>query len=1059
MKFDITPFDRFVYRIPLYRLTELYEFGDVDQYDQQLKEFFSRKEIQEAMYLASPDFLEEINRFIHEDNYVEKNERRMNSFRYSAWKYVNRICTRPTPFGLFAGCGIGNIEEGETEIKPADFNHFKRKARLDMNYLESIKDTILNNDIDRKLLKYFANNTIYEVGKEYRYVEYTSTSKGRKHILATVPQNDYLKNIIQMTKYGASYDSLVHYLVNEDIDIENAQEYIDDLIKSKLLLSELEPLLICDDSHDKLFLDKISRLDDQKTSSRLKHIKEVLKQIISLFSAFEMESVPISDYKNLKKELDSLLETRGKHLLQVDSEVIHNKAILSEAQVWDIKKGMKAYFQIASITRQNDKLTAFKKKFIERYDSEPVKLVELLDPELGLNYGKFSDNQLYNCPIIDDIPVGEKKKDYTSLKWDNKLHYYLFNKIINATKANENVEITNEELSGFTFDQAKIPASLIAFLQLIPTEDSKKCIINFKNWGSDSATTILGRFSTLNNEIESLVKEIADHEANCLPEYKKLAEINHLSNPKIGNISARKKFRDLEIPYLTKSNSNDEGLLDINDLYVKLDDNQFKIIDIRSNKQIVPILSNAHNFNKDTMPIYRFLSDIQNESDQETCYMNLSLGDIPRILDYIPRISYKNFVFRLATWKIYKKDFEWIWTIPEKERLENLKKFLIDKNYPLRFYIKSGDNKLFIDFIKIPYPSFLLFTEEISKNGVVLIEEDPYTISDTDSNNNHIGGFCHELIVPFKNNNKLNIHADSKSISLNLNKDRKFFPGSDWVYFKLYAGVYTCEKILNQLSPLIKFLKDNSFIDKWFYLKYSDTGTHLRVRFRVTDKKYIGEVINMFYKYFEELITNKKIKQIIIDTYCRELERYGGDSLIDASESVFCLDSTWCLKFIEMGNEYPILKTNYWLLALKVCDSYMNAFGLSLEMKEKFSKVNRDHFANEFNANKTQKRKMIGKYKENEIIIEQILSGNHGLFPEFVSNQLGKFECQMDDLSKELFIESQEDKKLRLLMSFIHMFLLRYLPAKNRMHEYFIYSVLENYYRIQVGKSKTRKYA
>lgn len=1059
MKFELEPFETFVYRIPFYPFQELKELGKGESYDDFLRSFFSRKEIQEALYIASPDFLEEVRRFLKEEDYSVRNEKKMNNFRYSALKYINRICSRPTPFGMFAGCGTGKVENNPTKISPNRLDHFQRHIRMDMAYLDQLKESILEDKERRELFTWFSNNSIYEKGDEIRYVEFHTGKGGRKHTLSKVRKNEFLASIVSLASQGATFQKLLDFLLAEDIDPDSAKEYLHDLIDSRLLLSELEPFVVSNMSYEQQMVDVLLTIPEEDRGSYIEMVLSILRDQIDKCEAMERTCKAQDTYTEIQFSLNELLNKKERFTLQVDAEVISDTSVLSQEDIWNIKKGMNAYFQLVSVSRQNQKLVGFKQKFLEKYETATVRLVDALDSENGLHYGNLSDNQLFSAPIIDDIPVGKERKEFDTFIWDNELHYFLFPKILEARRMGKPVVLSASDLSSFSFDQTKIPPTVIAFIQLFKSDNGPSKVY-FKNWGSDSAATILGRFSHLNAELESLVSEISKHEDQCIESHKILAEINHLSDPRIGNITSRRSFRSYEIPYITKSNAKEKGLINVSDLYIRLVNNQFQLIDIKRKKQVIPILSNAHNFNKDTLPVYRFLSDIQNESDRDTLYMNLNLGPITNILDYIPRITYKNYIFRLATWKLFNREIDELRMIPEQDRLAELRSILSKRGIPEQFFITSGDNKLLIDFDKFPYPSYLLLTEELQKNGVCLLEEYPFGEDHESVVQNELGSFNHEIIVPFKNNSRVLENKENSTGIAEVDlcqKKRVFYPGSEWVYFKVYSGIHTRDKIIEKLSHLVQNFREKEYIKKWFFIKYSDDKSHLRVRFLASDTKYVGVIIRHFYDHFRKQIEIGSIQNIVLDSYHREMERYGGDELIEASESLFELDSDWTLHFLDQLAKYKKSENTYWLMALRVTDAYMQAFGLTLKGKETFARMNKDHFSKEFRSSKTQKRNLLLKYRSHKEAIEQIMSGNDCKWVSSnIVDSIARFQEDLSRLVVSEFDHVVDEKRWELLISFIHMFLLRYLPAKNRKHEYFIYAMLEHYYRLRQGQLKAQ---
>lgn len=61
---------------------------------------------------------------------------------------------------------------------------------------------------------------------------------------------------------------------------------------------------------------------------------------------------------------------------------------------------------------------------------------------------------------------------------------------------------------------------------------------------------------------------------------------------------------------------------------------------------------------------------------------------------------------------------------------------------------------------------------------------------------------------------------------------RKFIPGSEWVYCKIYAGEHQIDTLLGTVVyDLVGGLKSEGRIDKWFFIRYRDeSGFHLRLR-------------------------------------------------------------------------------------------------------------------------------------------------------------------------------------------------------------------------------------
>ena len=124
-------FDNYILRTPLFSV-DFYKLitKNKDTTDKELKAFCNDKRIQEAIFLASPDLYQEFKKWLNNQLSPEKNEKMSDA----VLKYLSRMSSRCTPFGLFAGTAIGEVSS-QTTIELQSKNNNNRHTRLDMNYL------------------------------------------------------------------------------------------------------------------------------------------------------------------------------------------------------------------------------------------------------------------------------------------------------------------------------------------------------------------------------------------------------------------------------------------------------------------------------------------------------------------------------------------------------------------------------------------------------------------------------------------------------------------------------------------------------------------------------------------------------------------------------------------------------------------------------------------------------------------------------------------------------------------------------------------------------------
>ncbi|MFP3541212.1 lantibiotic dehydratase, partial [Pseudomonas sp. SIMBA_044] len=89
---------------------------------------------------------------------LKKNEAKIEKLKYTLLKYLSRMSSRCTPYGLFASCSIGLISS-ETEIQLDDPSQYRRHTRLDMNFMVSYYYELLKTDEIKNALKLYPNSS------------------------------------------------------------------------------------------------------------------------------------------------------------------------------------------------------------------------------------------------------------------------------------------------------------------------------------------------------------------------------------------------------------------------------------------------------------------------------------------------------------------------------------------------------------------------------------------------------------------------------------------------------------------------------------------------------------------------------------------------------------------------------------------------------------------------------------------------------------------------------------------------------------------------------------
>ena len=239
---------------------------------------------------------------------------------------------------------------------------------------------------------------------------------------------------------------------------------------------------------------------------------------------------------------------------------------------------------------------------------------------------------------------------------------------------------------------------------------------------SGNAGRLLGRFCSEKSTIKDFVIQISDKEQELNPE-KILAEIIHLPESRIGNVIRRPQLRSYEIPYLANSALNKENQISVDDLYLSIKNGKLFLRSKKHNKEVIPHLTNAHNYSNNSLPIYHFLCDYSNQKIRTSLF--LDWGGLSKIYDFLPRVEYENIILSKAQWKINSEQIKIFNSIILSENVEHLFQKIEEwrklKQIPQWIQWVQGDNTLAVNLQN--FDLVQMFFSSVKNEKEIIIEE------------------------------------------------------------------------------------------------------------------------------------------------------------------------------------------------------------------------------------------------------------------------------------------------------------------------------------------------
>lgn len=999
-------FGKIVVRNPLFPYSLLFnETGQTKDLNGLVDLFLENEKFLEGIYWSSISLY---NQVLAYKEGKEFDQRKRKKLLYASQKYLIRACSRPTPFGVFAGINIQNIQKF-----PFPEPVSKRHVRIDTNALIKILHSLENSPLLADHLRYQLNNTVYTVANQFRFLE-VDKNGGETSKISSLEKTGILKKIVSLLKENDfSFNSLYKHF-DKEFDREEFHAFFRELVEMRFLVSTMELALTTENTLEsvKKFL---SHREVKETKEAIKY-RQLLIHIQDHKLQTERESFghSLSERGSIVKQCfeNFGISIKNEPIFHVDLLLqTEDTFTLTSQELKNIKEAIHVLGKITTgHTNVHAELDQFKSTFVEKYDTEAIPLMEVLDADIGIGFPS-NKNIGYN---IKDFPVYNHEK--ITSETGHNLTDWLVDKIEETTCNQGSVEIKGSELQNRSDRSNLLPATFVIAGRVVDNGN-----ILLQNVGGASAISLLSRFSYMSPDTNKLCREIAEHEKDQAPNII-LADIIWIPTYKLANISRRISYYDYEIPVFYPSSKDGKKVIFLQDILISINENEIILTSKKLKRRIIPVLSNAHNFLSSTNPIYRFLGCLQ--------YQNLTGFDIR--YDFIksrkrffPQLFYKNIVLYPAHWILQKSDIDEL--LKCGEPINALTQFL--KKWKVAQYVSlsQADNELFLDIRNRNYVDILF--EEVKKGEAIILKQ--WLHGPPEKSKKYISQF----LLPLK---KEITHVKETNIKIEKGEERRFFPGSEWAYFKIYCSTGFSDLILTVIyKQVIKFLQKENKIQKWFFIRYLDPHYHIRLRIHLTPDGSWADILAFLKEKLRQFLGNGLIWKLQIDTYQRELERYG-DKDIKKSEKIFHIDSELFMKFL-VSTDLEDELTPRLLAATKNIDNWLSIYGLNEMGKKTFCKKMLDHFAKEKSAEFLLAAR--GKYK---------------VYKEELFNYL------QNDSYKNLFIaRAGEIANLGMsdinISDHIHMSMNRWFASQQREWEYLTYYFCGNYYARMINTTENEK--
>lgn len=1014
-----------IYRLPAF---SKYSTDEVDE--KLVRSLITDNAFMEALYFASPLLYQSCQKIKQGELLTKKKE---ESIIVSLAKYFLRGVHRATPFGLFAGCGVAHWQcpKGETV---GESTVVFRKTRLDMYYLCHLS-TYLQSQL-ASILLYRINSTAYSIGSELRFIERTYNGNTPNYQMVAVELSAELKEIISSSDKGKTREELIEPLLELGHERTEAINYIEDLIQSQILISQLDPIIVGPEYWSFL----LKSLRDISTMCKSGFACKVMSDFNKVEMLLkEMDSNGKRDFTENHKTIIDILQNYPvsidiEKLFQVD--LFYKGAYPVEGVDGNHQKSIGESIDLLSRLfplPESKNITSFINKLYNCYEEKAVPLMQALDEDIGIGY-EGSRTQ-YASLLIQGTEEAFAPDSFVPVMQWNDINTWLFSLYIKSQ--NERVTEVDLEKTGIESllnNTPALPPSIAVMYRII---GGKQNLILLEGAVGNSAANLLARFSHGNSEIFETIKEVVIAEEKLNPDIA-FAEILHLPENRVGNVIQHPSFRSYEIPCLVNT-TNESILIPLSDLMICVRGQKLILFSKSLQKLVVPRLSNAHNHSSAALPVYRFLCDYQNHLLRTS--LNFNWGVWAHQLPFLPRIRYKNCILSAARWNIKKAEVKYLFENSDDHLKERFNHFCTSYNLPQKVLLTEGDNELLID-LHNPF-MIRVFLKTIKHLDSFILKE---YLGAPGENSITEGLFKYQWVASLLNNERVYAHTQVPKEPVS-EIQRYFELGSTWLYAKLYCSPSLSEILIEQhVLPLVDQLLEENSILGYFLTRYVDDENHLRIRLKVSDLEQVYYVLNQVINRSKIAEESGVLKKVCYDRYVREVERYGSNS-IAIVEKLFCIESNALSQFLK-ATSYLNREDYRWVFAATNTYEFVKMFFEEADAID-FYKELCVKFNAEFNIDEPTVRKLIKQKMASSDLWKSIDENRTHSDDQTLHNCLKiikeKNTLMRPLIDKILFLNANELLEVplnSLVASLIHMLLNRLFTTEHRKHETIIYNIL-----------------
>jgi thiopeptide-type bacteriocin biosynthesis protein len=834
-------------------------------------------------------------------------------------RYLIRMSTRPTPYGLFAGVALVQWDS-DTDLRLAPARP-RTRTRPDMAWLLRLVMEAERRPEVRSRLCYIANARAFlYAGRVFLPEAAPMVDTSGPAPAVSVRASNVVRRALSLARTPMPHQRLVAELATAPgATTEKVEKLIEELWRQTLLLTDLRPPLTEPSPANYV----VRRLRDNPGATDLLERLEAALAAMAEWDAAPMEKAAPA-FRKLEPQPDANAPAASEPYAQVDMAWTLAGTRLTRAVADEAARAAELLLRLTPLPAGPPHLEAYRRTFEVRYGAErEVPLLELLDPNFGLGPP---------AAFHGGAPSGDPRK--AALRQQT-----LYDLAITALRQQLLVvELDEEKLAQLeSWKPAALTAPQSLDLSVFVVAESatdldagRFQIVVGPNLGAVAAGRNLGRFADLLGEqATSALEEVGSAESAQHPDCLWTELVYLPPRLRSANVAVRPHPRAYEISIGTSPGRPPDRVIPLDELVVSTQHGRFYVRWPARGAEVIACAGHMLN-NIQAPDVCRFLDDVRRDGRAQ--FSSFDWG-AAAVLPVLPRIQAGRIVLSLARWRLDVRAGSQLRLNSSAGFFSSFSRWRADWLVPRYVYLSFGDNRLLLDLDDEAQADQLRSElRRLGENAQLLLEEalpgpQHAWVCGPD------GRFITELMIPLVVQSG---RGDSKTATSSprllpafTSADRVRPPGSDWLFAKLYCPrAFEDDLLVGPVAELWLQAIAMGAANDWFFVRYADPDPHLRLRFRGQSDRLMGELLPRICAWAHGLITDGLCTRLSFDTYDRELERYGGTEGTMAAEAVFSADSRAVIEMLRLSRE-GLLGVDMTALAVFSIDDLLTGLGAS----------------------------------------------------------------------------------------------------------------------------------